>query len=193
MSLRIASEPSSPPAAEPVTVAECKLDSRIDETEFDTLLPALITAAREMCEQVTNRKLVTQTWRVTGDEWPHDCDDTFALSPYVSATVTYWDGSAWATLPADQWAITEEAGALFLQPAYGLTFPALGDLVGPRVRIDVVCGYGNAAAVPASLKMWIRAHVAAMLRAPDALGDDKKMAPLHYLSGLIDPHRVWAI
>lgn len=180
------------PAAEPVTVAECKLDSRVDGTEFDTLLPTLITAAREMCETAADRKLVTQTWRATAEDWP-GAADTFTLGPMQSATVTYWNGSTWATLASSQWALLPAGGALHLLPGYGAEWPTLGNLVGPRVRIDVVCGYGDAAAVPASLKMWIRAHVAAMLRAPDALGDDKKMAPLHYLSGLIDPHRVWAI
>lgn len=192
MTWRIGTAPTTAPDGEPVTVAECKLDSRIDGTEFDTLIPALITAAREMCEQETGRRLITQTWRVTADEWPDDCDDTFVLSPFQSATVSYWNGTAWATLATDQWTITDEAGALLLQPAYGLTFPVLGDLVGPRVRVDVVCGYGAASAVPASLKMWIRQHVAAMLRSPDGMGDDKKMAVLPYLARLIDPHKVYA-
>lgn len=193
MTWRIGAVPTSAPAAEPVTVAECKLDSRIDGTEFDTLIPALITAAREMCEQETGRKLVTQTWLVESDEWPDDEDDTFSLSPYQSAVVTYWNGSDWATLATDQWEMTEEhTGSLLLVPAYGLTFPVLGLKEGPRVRVSVVAGYGAASAVPGALKMWIRQHVAAMLRSPDGMGDDKKMAVLPYLARLIDPHKVYA-
>lgn len=192
MTLRIATAPTTGPSVEPVTVAECKLDSRIDGTEFDELLPALILAAREMCEQEAGRKLITQTWRVTAEAWPMR-EDTFVLSPLQSAEVSYWSGTAWTTLASDQWAIVEEGGAYALLPAYGLSFPSLGDLVGPRVRIDVVCGYGGAEAVPASLKMWIRAHVAAMLRSPDGMGDtsNQKMIPLHYLASLISPHKVY--
>lgn len=192
MTWRIADTPIDGPASEPVTLAECKLDSRVDGTEFDTVIPTLITAARQMCEQASGRKLITQTWRLQSDEWPDDEHDTFVLSPYQSAVVNYWNGVEWATLPSDRWAITNEHGALLLRPAYGLTFPSLGNLVGPRVRADVTCGYGNAAAVPDSLKMWIRAHVAAMLRTPDGHGDGSKMAPLQYLRGLLDPHKVYA-
>jgi hypothetical protein len=39
--------------------------------------------------------------------------------------------------------------------------------------------------------MWIRQHVAAMLRAPDGHGDNRKMVPLPYLQRLIDAHKVY--
>lgn len=182
-----------PPAIEPVTKDECKLDSRIDGAEFDSLLDSLIAAAREMCEQATDRRLITQTVRVTAADWPRPCDQV-VLSPLQSATVSYWGGGAWVPLDAGQFVITEHLGLASIVTAQGASWPSLGSLVGPRVRIDAVVGYGNTASdVPPSLRMWIRQHVAAMLRSPDGLGDEKKMAPMPYLSMLLDPHRVWGI
>ena len=53
-----------PPAVEPVTLAEVKLDRRVDHALDDALLTALIQAAREYCERYTGSSLVTQTREV---------------------------------------------------------------------------------------------------------------------------------
>ena len=46
-------------ASEPITLAEAKNFLRVDNSDDDDLIEALITAAREMCEQYTRRILVT--------------------------------------------------------------------------------------------------------------------------------------
>ncbi len=181
------------PSLEPVTVNECMADSRIDDVAFLDIIPTLIQSAREVAEQTTNRKLITQTWRVESDSWPSE-SDSFLLSPFQSASVTYWDGTTWATLASNQYVVVPVLGSVSrrgIAPAYGVTWPTLGDLAGPRVRIDVVCGYGaTAASVPASIRMWIRQHVAATLRSPDAIGDQRKMVKMHWLDGLLRTHLV---
>ena len=58
------------PAAEPVTLAELKEQAHIDGSAEDAYLSALITAARELVERVTGRLIITQTWRLTLDNWP---------------------------------------------------------------------------------------------------------------------------
>lgn len=67
----------TPPAVEPLTVADgsatdVKLWLRIDsgDTSQDVLLGALVKAARQRCERVTRRALVTQTWRYALDRFP---------------------------------------------------------------------------------------------------------------------------
>ena len=61
----------TPPAIEPVTLAEVKTHLRLpaDATE-DAYLTTLIAAAREYCEQETRRAFITQTWELTLDGWP---------------------------------------------------------------------------------------------------------------------------
>jgi len=58
------------PATEPVTRDEVKAHARIEVTADDTLIDTYITAARQMVEQYTGRALITQTWRLTLDNWP---------------------------------------------------------------------------------------------------------------------------
>lgn len=192
--MRLQDQPLTAPSVEPVTVAECKLDARIDGAEFDGVLPVYISAARQMCEQETGRRLTTQAWRAESADWP-GVGDVIPCVPATAAVVTYLsaDGSTWATLAADQWVMLQAPGGIVIVPSSTASWPALPDVVGPRVRVDVTCGYGTTAdSVPASLRMWIRAAVVAMVNDP-ALAVQGKAAALNpMLAGLLDPHRVWA-
>jgi hypothetical protein len=53
-----------PPPVEPLTLAEVKLDRRVDHDLDDSLLSALIQAAREYCEGYNAESLVQQTREV---------------------------------------------------------------------------------------------------------------------------------
>ena len=57
------------PSLEPVTLAEMKLWLKIDGSEDDNVINALIVSARLSVEAVTKRILITQSWRVVLDEW----------------------------------------------------------------------------------------------------------------------------
>lgn len=63
---------ATPPGTEPVTLAEARLHLKADDgvVTDDTLISALIGAARRHVEQVCERALVAQTWRVTSDAFP---------------------------------------------------------------------------------------------------------------------------
>ncbi len=61
-----------PPAKEPVTLAEARLDRRLGalDTTFDSLLSALIATARFSAEATLGRALIKQQWLMTLDEFP---------------------------------------------------------------------------------------------------------------------------
>lgn len=61
------------PDVEPISVEELQEQLRLDTLDASeiTLLNLYITAAREQCETVTGRALITQKWRLTLDSWPH--------------------------------------------------------------------------------------------------------------------------
>lgn len=63
----------SHPDVEPISVEELQDHLRLDsvDTSEIALLNLYIAAAREQCEEVTGRALITQTWRLTLDAWPH--------------------------------------------------------------------------------------------------------------------------
>lgn len=57
----------APPRTEPVTLEEAKLHLRVDGAEEDSLITALITAARQKAEEYTRRAFITQTWELAVD------------------------------------------------------------------------------------------------------------------------------
>ena len=86
---------TTPPAVEPVTLAEAKAHLKIDTTDDDALITALIPAARARAEWHTGRALVTQGWTLWLDAWP----DIIAiplppLQAVASVTVYARDDSA---------------------------------------------------------------------------------------------------
>lgn len=56
-------EQTTAPATEPITTAEAKSHLRVDISDDDTLIDNLVTAARLHVERITNRSLITQTWK----------------------------------------------------------------------------------------------------------------------------------
>lgn len=62
---------TTPPAAEPLSSAEAKLHLRVDHSTDDTLITALITAAREHVENYISGSLVQQTRAVYLSVWPY--------------------------------------------------------------------------------------------------------------------------
>ena len=67
------------PAVEPVTLAEAKTHLRVDSTASDTEIAAMITAAREWCEQYLDRTLVHTQWVMRFDRFPTDGTEDIEL------------------------------------------------------------------------------------------------------------------
>ena len=60
----------TPPAVEPLSLAEAKTFLRLETAEEDPLIAAFISAARLHVETQTGLALVTQSWRMVLDCWP---------------------------------------------------------------------------------------------------------------------------
>ena len=58
------------PAIEPLTLADAKAHARVSVTDDDALITAFIQAARERCENMLGRALITQTWEKVLDQFP---------------------------------------------------------------------------------------------------------------------------
>lgn len=163
------------PTVEPITLAEAKLHLRVDHSDEDALITALITAARVHVERYTRRTLTYTAYRMLLDVFPIDI--RLPRSPAVSAAANTVTGIAYATPRIryydddDSLQTLTYAGAdfelLLANNPPLLVLPALGDwptvYTGHRgaVEIDWIAGYGAAASsVPQPLRIAIRMLVA---------------------------------
>lgn len=144
------------PGEEPVALADAKAWCRIDSTDDDALVGALIAAARLQVESATGRALVTQSWRLTLPHAPRLV--VLPVAPVQSL----------ATAPDD--AALQGDAVLLAEPTDDLT-------------IDYVAGYGDASAVPGDLKQAVLVLVAYWYEHRDTasgvtpVGFDRLVAP----------------
>lgn len=150
------------PTTEPVTLSEVKahLNLPLADSTFDTLLTRQIKAAREYVEQRSGRALITQTWRLAVRRFPGSDDiggcayegalllprsplQTVSSVKYLAAA----DGTD-TTWAADQYVVSADMQPGRIEPAHGVSWPAVRER-NQSVRVTYVAGYGAAAAVPA--------------------------------------------
>jgi len=79
------------PTVEPVTLAEAKAHLNVTDSTDDTLIGALIQAAREHAEIFTARAFVAQTWKLLMDDFP-EWELRLSKPPLISVvSVKYYD------------------------------------------------------------------------------------------------------
>lgn len=184
----------TPPATEPITLTEAKAQCRIDGTAEDALMTIYIQAAREQCERLIGRKLITQTVEQRLDAFP-DGEIQLEAVPVVSITsVKYDDGDGVEqTLAGSAYALDSAAyPGGWLQPAVDTEWPLTIDYTN-CVRIRYVAGFGAASDVPAPIKAWLLVTVAAMYEqraAVDASGRASAL-PERFADRLLDAWKVW--
>lgn len=127
----------TPPATDPISLAEATLFARIDTSDDSTVVADIIAAAHEYCAAYQNRSYITQTLEVTLDGWP-DFPISLPRPPLVTVTsIKYYDTAnteyTWA--PSNYFVDTDsEPGRIAL--AYGVTTPntILRDISAVKIR-----------------------------------------------------------
>ena len=182
----------TPPAVEPVSLADAKAYLRVATSDDDDVIAALIAGARVHVEAQTRRALITQTWRIVRDGWPDDGRLAIVPVPLASiaaARVHREDGST-QTVDVAAFAIDNAAAPAtvsFVPWSLPLPRRAAGG-----IEIDVTVGYGGAATdVPEPLRQAIRLLVAHWYenRGLIAIGHDVAVMPLS-VAALISSYRV---
>lgn len=142
------------PAAEPVSLTEAKLHLRVDGTDEDTLITALIIAARDWCEGFQNRAYITQTWYLILDEFPMgDCIE-IPRPPLQSITSIKYYGTddTEYTVDSGDYFVDEKSQPGRVSLAYSKSWPSTMLRPANGVIVEFVAGYGAAAAVPELIK-----------------------------------------
>lgn len=142
------------PASEPVSLNETKLHCRVDHNTEDTLITNLITAARIYCEKQQNRAFITQTWYLYLDRFPNKDYIDIPLPPLQSVTsvLYYSTDDTENTLLTDDYDVDINSFVGRVHLKYGKTWPSEVLRPSNAVKIEIICGYGLAAAVPQNIK-----------------------------------------
>lgn len=185
----------TPPAVEPVLLADAKLHLRVDHSAEDDLITSLITAAREAAEHITGRALITQTLELTIDSFPTG-EIRLPRPRLASVTSITYDDAAGAAQVLDPAAYVVNAGSEpgRVLPAASAEWPETYDAPN-AVRIRYVAGYGaNGAAVPASIKAWMMLKIAALYKHREMFitGTITAELPNRFAEALLDQHVVYA-
>lgn len=171
----------TPPASEPITLSEAKAWARVDGADDDTAITALITAARQAAEQYLRRSLVTQTWKLSLDlssgglDLPEGVYELPVTAIYgglprsvplpkgpassITSVVTYDLNNSATTFAASNYRLDSSGDRLLLN--YGAIWPSN---LRPECAVEITyaAGYGNASAIPNSIRQGILIHVASL-------------------------------
>jgi uncharacterized phiE125 gp8 family phage protein len=178
----------TPPAVEPVTLADAKLHLKVDTPDDDALITRLIATARARAEWHTGRALNTQDWILWLDCWPDWGIVEISLPPLqsVSAVTLYArDDSATVVDPATYQVDAASAPARLTLKSTVLPPTNLREI--NSVAIAFSAGYGDAADdVPAGFRAAILDLVAFLY---EHRGEGPADLPLDVLA-LLAPFRV---
>ena len=181
----------TPPASEPITLAEAKMQCRVDHDDEDELFVMLISAVRQHAETMLRRSLITQTLDAYFDYFP--CE--IGLQPLQSVTaITYVDTAGITqTLVADQYIVDAVSQPARITPTYGVSWPATRAQIN-AVKVRFVAGYGLPAAVPQCIKNWMLIRVATLFesRQQIIIGPGGKIEiEASFIDSLLDSERVY--
>lgn len=150
----------TPPSVEPISLIEAKSHLRVDHSTDDTLISAMIAAARIYCEQWTARAFVTQSWELVIDKFPA-AEILIPLPPLQSVISVKYDDSSGneVILATDQYEVDTVNQPGWVVPITGGWPTSTWEGIN-SVRILFVAGYDAsldsppdlAANVPQSLK-----------------------------------------
>jgi uncharacterized phiE125 gp8 family phage protein len=179
----------TPPATEPVTLAEAKLYLRVDTPDEDQLIQSFLAAARLMVEAQARRMLITQGWRLVLDRWPSDGVLRLPLSPLIAliaARVYDANGAAQAVglaaFSADQ--ASDPPCLRVIAPV-----PQPGRITG-GIEIDISIGYGpSSATVPEALRQAVLRLAARWFENRGDLSFGQSPVPPADVLALVAPYR----
>lgn len=178
--------PLSPPAEEPVSLAEMKDHLRVLHDDEDALIEAAIAAARRAVEARAGVALVSQGWRYLLDRPPEGVI-ALPLSP-VSAvdavTLIGADDSEIALEPGDYDASTGPFGRLYFARRWAARAARFD-----AVRIDFTAGWADAEAAPEDLKLAVRMLAAFFYEAREAAAPERVFSTPLAAEALVAPYR----
>ncbi|QKE40358.1 MAG: phage head-tail connector protein [Ferrovum myxofaciens] len=149
----------SGPVVEPVSLLEAKAHLRVDISDDDALISALIVAARMHAETVTRRALIAQSWKLVLDSFPGPTligipwGKPFTLPGHaiileksqvrVVTAIQYLDMSGVIqVMPAANYTVDLTSEPCRITPVFGQIWPIPMPQIG-AVEVDFSAGYAE--------------------------------------------------
>jgi uncharacterized phiE125 gp8 family phage protein len=183
---------TTPPASEPVTLADARLHCRVEISDDDALISALITAAREYCEKEVRRAFITRSYQLrmtrfpysvpiayypfyTLERMPNQLFGTIELPrpPLISVDAVKYIDANGTLQTLDPTLYQVESGGVcqgLITPAYGLLFPVTRYEMG-AVQVNFTAGYSDPTQIPSSLKAAMKLCIGHWYRNREAVSE----------------------
>lgn len=142
------------PGTEPIALSDAKAFLRVSGSNDDTLITRLIVTAREAAESFLQRSLITQSWKLSYDDYAPSCImlPRGPVQSITSVTMIALDGSQ-TTVASGNYRLNAGKEILIMD----------SPLVSYIVEVVYVTGYGSSAAtVPSPIVQGMYAHIAEM-------------------------------
>ena len=188
MSLQLVTGPS-----ESITLVEAKLHLRVENSDDDSLISVLISAAREDCEHQLGRGIGSQTWRRTLDAFPSGGIELGMPPVSAVSSVQYVDPDGMLqNLSAGLYVLDDRSDLeAWLLPAEGTDWPDTQDTAN-AVTVTFVCGLTT---VPSTVRAWMLLRIGTLYqhRAEFVAGQSVAALPHDFSARLLDRYRVPSI
>ncbi|MGF1545155.1 MAG: head-tail connector protein [Parvularculaceae bacterium] len=175
----------SPPAGEPIPLAELKAHLRVTQTAEDALVAGLGLAARQAIEARFGLAILPQAWRLRLDVASCAVVE-LPLSPVASvdAVTGYRPDGGGEALSADAFAASAgHVGRVRIDVAGALRAPF------DAIAIDFTAGWPDAASAPQEILLAIKALAAHFYENREAAGTDRFHTSPESLNALMAPWR----
>jgi uncharacterized phiE125 gp8 family phage protein len=180
------------PTAACITLAEAKLHLRVDGTDEDTLITALIDAATQDAEHLMQRAVMPQTWALEVPAFP--AGEPISLPRPVVSAITHIKYLAAAdgvltTLDPSAYRLIASDYIATVVPAYGAAWPSVR-AEPDGLRVTFVAGWPDAAAVPAVVKAWIKLRLGALYAVREQWSTDRPVHEAAFADRMLDHYRL---
>lgn len=152
------------PVLSAITLADAKAQTRIVDDESNGLLLSYIASATDEAEQALGYGLLTQSYKVTADDFYDVFPLPMCLVLQSIDSVKYYDADGvLQTLSSTYYTTDTVARPARLVRAADMAWPSLqADRQAYRVEINYTVGWTTAASIPERIKQGIRMRVAAL-------------------------------
>lgn len=148
----------TPPASEPVSLAEAKAHLRLQISDDDATITSLIAAARRMIEKRHGLALLPQDWAMFADAWPEDGIFQIPLWPVsaVESLISFGEDDTASTIDPAHYVLDTASRPARVALRQGRDFTPPGRRIN-GLKLSFTAGFDD---VPAEIRQALLITVA---------------------------------